>query len=113
MAAGPFGPGVFQMRTAATKRPRRPADPALWARRQEEILAAAVLLFAEHGFSDTDTQVLADKLRVGKGPLYRYFPSKEALLLAAVDLVLHKLSARVAARIPRTQRPADQIPRGV
>src|SRR5947209_2208293 len=113
MAAGPFGPGVFQMRTAATKRPRRPADPALWARRQEEILKAAVSLFAEHGFSDTDTQVLADKLRVGKGTLYRYFPSKEALFLAAVDRVMRKLRACVDASMSGTEDPLDQIARGV
>src|SRR5437773_9545103 len=114
MAAGRFGPGAFcPMRPATTKRPRRAADPDRRARRQDQILTAAVSLFAEHGFSDTDTQVLADKLRVGKGTLYRYFPSKEALFLAAVDRVMHKLSARVDASIAGTEDPLDQIARGV
>ena len=55
-------------------------------RRQEEILEAAATLFAECGYSDADTQTLADRLGVGKGTIYRYFPSKQELFLAAVDL---------------------------
>ena len=101
------------MKAVATKRPRRPVDPQRWARRQEEILEAAVSLFAEHGFSDTDTQVLADKLRVGKGTLYRYFPSKQALFLAAVDRVMHKLRARVNASFEAADDPLDGIARGI
>src|SRR4051812_16674434 len=37
--------------------------------RREEILEAATALFAEHGYSDTVTQVLAEKLQVGKGTI--------------------------------------------
>ena len=57
--------------------PGRPKDEGLQARRTEEILAAAARLFARLGYTDTDTQALADELQVGKGTLYRYFPSKE------------------------------------
>ena len=49
-------------------------------RRREEILEKAIKLFAKHGYGGTDTQQLADELRVGKGTLYRYFPSKEQAL---------------------------------
>jgi AcrR family transcriptional regulator len=51
-------------------------DPDLGARRRQEILDAAARLFAKHGYSQTDTQVIADELQVGKGTIYRYFPSK-------------------------------------
>src|SRR5213082_375345 len=59
--------------------------------RREEILDAATELFAEHGFSDAVTQLLADKLGVGKGTIYRHFPSKRALFLAAADRVMRKM----------------------
>ena len=79
------------MKNASLRRPGRPADPTLADRRREEILDAAVKLFARHGFTETDTQILANKLQVGKGTLYRYFPSKEELFLAAVDRVMRQL----------------------
>ena len=41
--------------------------------RREEILDAATDLFAEHGFTETVTQTLADRLQVGKGTIYRHF----------------------------------------
>jgi AcrR family transcriptional regulator len=81
--------------------------------RQEEILEAATQLFAAHGYSDTDTQVLADKLQVGKGTLYRYFPSKRELFLAAVDRLMRQVCARIDAAIADLEDPLDQIARAV
>jgi AcrR family transcriptional regulator len=77
--------------------------------RQEEILAAAAKLFAEHGFAETDTQLLADKLGVGKGTLYRYFPSKRELFLATVDRVMRHLCERCEASMAGIDDPLDQI----
>jgi AcrR family transcriptional regulator len=47
--------------------------------RAEQILRGAVSFFAEHGFSG-QTRELAHELGISKGLLYRYFPSKEALI---------------------------------
>src|SRR5262249_23611252 len=96
-----------------TKRPGRPADPELAARRCEEILDAAVELFAKEGYSGADTQVLADALQVGKGTLYRYFPSKEALFLAAVDRVMHRLRDYIESERAKIDDPIDRIARAV
>jgi AcrR family transcriptional regulator len=101
------------MRTTSIKKPRRAPDEALWASRQEEILDAATKLFAEHGYADTDTQLLADKLRVGKGTLYRYFPSKQALFLAAADRVMRKLRAEIDARIADARDAPERVTRVV
>jgi AcrR family transcriptional regulator len=101
------------MKTIAGKGPGRPVDPGLRDRRCEEILDAAARLFAEHGFSRTDTQILADELGVGKGTLYRYFPSKRALFLAAVDRVMRQARARVDARIGDISDPLDRIAEAV
>src|SRR6266566_2547576 len=97
------------MKETAEKKPRRSADDALWVSRQKEILEAAAKLFAEHGYADTDTQLLADELGVGKGTLYRYFPSKEDLFLAAVDRSMRKLRQTIDARIARIKDPLDRI----
>jgi AcrR family transcriptional regulator len=80
---------------SAARRPGRPEDPALKARRQAEILSAAAAAFARHGFAGTDVQVIADAAGVGKGTVYRYFPTKEALFLAAVDHGLQELTAKM------------------
>ncbi len=79
------------------------------AERREEILEAATKLFAEHGFADTDTQQLADKLGVGKGTLYRYFPSKRELFLAAADRGMRKLCAYIDASMAVIEDPPERI----
>ena len=89
------------MKHTAEKKPSRPKGEDLRALRQEEILDAAARLFAEHGYADTDTQLLADDLGVGKGTLYRYFVNKEALFLAAVDRAMIMLRAQVDTGIAR------------
>lgn len=78
-------------------------------KRHDEILEAAICLFARRGYSETDTQLLADKLGVGKGTLYRYFPSKEALFLAAADRVMQNLRAHIDAAIADSTDPLDRI----
>jgi AcrR family transcriptional regulator len=97
------------MQNSPTKKPPRSASSARWERRQEEILEAAAQLFAEHGFTATDTQLLAEKLKVGKGTLYRYFPSKEALFLAAVDRCMRNLRRTVDAAIADIEDPLDRV----
>lgn len=91
----------------------RPSGEALWAKRQEEILEVAVRLFAQNGYSDTDTQQLAEELGVGKGTIYRYFPSKQELFLAAVDCVMQKMLAVVLARIGPIEDPLERIYTGI
>jgi AcrR family transcriptional regulator len=97
------------MKETAEKKARRCSDEALWASRQEEILEAAAKLFAQHGYADTDTQLLADELGVGKGTLYRYFPSKQDLFLAAADRAMHQLRRQIDERIAGIEDPLDQI----
>ena len=81
------------------KKVGRPRDEALQARRQVEILDAAAALFARNGYPNTDVQQVADALRVGKGTVYRYFPSKEELFLAAVDRGVRQMESRIIADV--------------
>jgi AcrR family transcriptional regulator len=79
------------------------------AERQEQILETAVRLFAERGYSETDTQLLAEELRVGKGTIYRYFPSKRALFLAAADRVMRLMRQCIDAKIEGIEEPFQRI----
>lgn len=79
------------------RRPGRPKDPGLEARRRTEILDTAAVAFAKSGFAATDVQVIADALGVGKGTVYRYFPTKEQLFLETVKRGLDELTAEIDA----------------
>ena len=99
--------------TQATKKPGRPRDAGLRQRRCEEILDTAARNFAEHGYQDADMQELADTLGVGKGTLYRYFPSKEGLFLAAVDRGLRRLHEAVEASAAAARDPLERVALGI
>lgn len=101
------------MKTASSKGPGRPIDAGLLERRRAEILDAAARLFAEHGFADTDLQALADLLQVGKGTIYRYFPSKNELFLATVDRVMRRLRDHVDAAIAEVKDPLEHVARAI
>lgn len=87
----------------------RPIDERLWERRCDEILDAAAGLFAERGYDAADTQELANRVGVGKGTLYRYFPSKRELFLAAADRVMRRLRERLDSAVSAQNDPLDQV----
>ncbi len=103
------------MRVASkSKRPvGRPPDAELPERRRAEILDAATAVFSKHGFAAADVQEIADKTGVGKGTVYRYFPSKEDLFLAAVDHGMRNLKTAVDAAAATAKQPLERIAEGV
>tara|TARA_R110002072_G_scaffold289831_2_gene457108 strand:+ start:47003 stop:47653 length:651 start_codon:yes stop_codon:yes gene_type:complete len=91
----------------------RPPDAELQERRSAEILDAATAVFSENGFAAADVQEIANKTGVGKGTVYRYFPSKEELFLAAVDHGMRRLKSAVDAAIAGVEQPLERIAEGV
>lgn len=91
----------------------RPPDAELQERRRGEILDAATAVFAEHGFAAADVQEIADKTGVGKGTVYRYFPSKEELFLATVDHGMRRLKTAVDTSIADIEPPLERVAEGV
>lgn len=89
--------------------PGRPPDPELATLRRRTILDAATRHFAAHGFREADVQHIADELGVGKGTIYRYFPSKEELFLAAVDQGMQQLKAAIDAAAERATSPLGRV----
>lgn len=79
------------------------------ARREREILGVATVVFARKGYRQADVQVVADQAGVGKGTVYRYFPTKEKLFLAAVDAGMRELSARVDEAVQIESDPVLQM----
>ena len=69
-----------------------------WRRRKEarpeEILDAALELFAERGFSATRMIDIAKKAGISKGTLYLYFDNKEAVLRSVVQEMISPQLAR-------------------
>jgi len=74
-----------------TRAPRRPAAAARPPRRRrpgerpQELLDAALRVFAARGYRNTRLEEVAAEAGVTKGAVYHYFPDKEALLLRAIE----------------------------
>jgi AcrR family transcriptional regulator len=64
---------------------------------QTRTAGVALDLFAEHGVSGTSLQMIADVLGVTKAAVYHQFRTKEAIVVAAVDLELPTLEPALEA----------------
>lgn len=84
------------------RRRGRPAGmTAQGAAARDRLYATALGLIAERGYEATTLRDIAQEARVSVGLLYRYFPSKQAVILALYD----ELSAQFA-------RQAEDMPPG-
>ncbi len=69
--------------------------------KQAQILAAAGTLFQERGFEGTSTDAVAALARVSKETLYRYYPTKERLLVAVMrDIAVEGLFTGTPPELP-------------
>jgi len=88
----------------------RPPTPGL----REAILAAGERVFGRRDYSQVQMDDVATACGVGKGTLYRYFPSKQALYLAVTFDGIEKLRdelAAVVASADSAARALEQIVR--
>ncbi|MED5374735.1 MAG: TetR/AcrR family transcriptional regulator [Myxococcota bacterium] len=84
-------------------RPPGPSDKGRQTR--ERLYRTALLLFAEQGYEQTTLRGIAKRAQVSPGLLYRYFPSKQALVLE----LYASLSSTYAASIEgAVERPWSQ-----
>lgn len=81
-------------------------------RTETAIREAAVRLIARHGFEAMTMRRLAEEVGLGAPALYRYFPTKQALLR---DLLLGHMEALLAdwrrTRLPKTRPGAERLER--
>src|SRR5947209_3216182 len=92
------------------RRPRRgrPPTPGL----REGILRAAETIFTRGDYHEVQMDDVAEASGVGKGTLYRYFPSKHALYFAVMFEGIEHLRAELEAAVDTNESAARKI-RGI
>jgi TetR/AcrR family transcriptional repressor of uid operon len=81
----------------------RPASAQLRSDRRSEILDAARRCFARMGFHQTSMQQICSEAGMSAGNVYRYFPSKEAI----IEGITERDRAEVAAQLASAQFSTD------
>jgi AcrR family transcriptional regulator len=82
-----------------------PPRPSRRAQKRAKILGAASRIFATRVYHLVTMDEVATAAHVGKGTLYRYFSSKEALYLAIVDEAFDLLTGRLETERVATASP--------
>ncbi len=77
--------------------------------RRQRIVAAAVALAAEGGYDAVQMREVAARADVALGTLYRYFASKEHLLVSALAEHVIGLRGRLAEKPPRGSGDAERV----
>src|SRR6267142_991133 len=90
---------MFTQNVKPRKRGRPPGQTAQGAAARDRLYATAMRLITKRGYEATTLRDIAKEADVSVGLLYRYFPSKQAVIIALYD----ELSAdyeRQAASMP-------------
>jgi AcrR family transcriptional regulator len=77
--------------------------------RRERVIRAALELAAEGGYEAVQMRDVASRGEVALGTIYRYFPSKDALLLSVMVQWLGDLEQRVTRHPPTGATTVDRI----
>jgi AcrR family transcriptional regulator len=94
----------------ATGNGRAPDESALTPKqsdRRRRVIQAAISLATDGGYEAVQMRDVAAKARVALGTLYRYFPSKDQLLVAALGEWAEELRSR--QRPPRGATKGDRV----
>jgi AcrR family transcriptional regulator len=76
--------------------------------RREEIVAAAMRLFAGHGYAGTTTDAVARAAGISQPYVVRLFGGKRALFVAVVDAAFDTIASALAD-VPRTASPDERL----
>jgi AcrR family transcriptional regulator len=90
---------MFTQNVKRRKRGRPPGPTAQGAAARERLYRTAMKLIAQRGFEATTLRDIAMEAEVSVGLLYRYFPSKQAVIIALYD----ELSADYARQAAHMQ----------
>jgi len=99
-------------RRAVSRRPAAPAPTALQQRKRQlvrqEIAHAAWLLFADRGYEDTTVGEIARAAGISRRSFFRYFSSKEDVVIGTTDALAEDVLAAFASR-PASEPPLVAI----
>jgi AcrR family transcriptional regulator len=91
---------MFTSNVKPRKRGRPPGQSAQGAEARQRLYETAIRMISERGYEATTLRDIARDARVSVGLLYRYFPSKRAVILALYE-ELSADYARQALAMPR------------
>ncbi|MCT2583855.1 TetR/AcrR family transcriptional regulator [Actinophytocola sp. S1-96] len=112
-----LGRAVLDWPVPAGAEPPAPAPLASWQRvtapssRREELLAAATRLFRDHGYHAVSMEDIGAAAGIAGPSIYRYFPGKAAILVAAGYRMGDRLARTAEAAIGDAADPADALAR--
>jgi len=98
-------PEAEAVNEAAGEGPRLAGDSPKSRRTRARILSVAMRLFAEQGYHPATNAVIAEAAGLTRGAMLYHFPTREALLEAAIPFIQ-------AERARSFERVADQMPSG-
>ena len=89
-----------------------PADPVGWqaqksASTRTQIIETAIKCFVDEGYSRTTTTLIAEKAGLSRGAMLHHFPSKLAIVRAAVE---HLHAKRLRAFRKAVSKPCGRRP---
>jgi AcrR family transcriptional regulator len=93
----------------ASDRTPKPTLTERQAARRDWIVQAATELASEGGYDAVQMREVSARANVALGTLYRYFSSKDQLLVAVMGHWARELQAQIAARPPRGETTADRV----
>ena len=91
----------------------RPSRADRRSERRQRIIEAAARLFAQLGFAGCEMERVASELGIAKGTLYLYFPGKQDLFFACVDLGMQQMQGVVRDAAATATEPFEIIGRAI
>lgn len=79
---------------------------------RQKLMAAAIEVLAEHGWAGTTTGAIAERAGVSRGACQHHFPTRAALVAAAVEHVFRQQSEEIVRRakdLPKSQRRVEPL----
>ncbi|MFQ5652451.1 MAG: TetR/AcrR family transcriptional regulator [bacterium] len=77
--------------------------------KKQQIVQAAISVFARNGFDKTKMIDIAQAAAIGKGTIYEYFRSKDEIFLAAFNTFQQELDDEIGKRIYLLTSPKEKI----
>lgn len=77
--------------------------------KRNQIIEAAVKVFARLGFPNTKMLQIAQTAGIGKGTIYEYFRSKEELFIAVINAYMKEMDNQIARRVRKVNDPVEKL----
>lgn len=84
----------FHLSTASEKLTRKGSKHEQPEIRRMQIIEAAMVCFGEHGYNTTTIDTIGKQAKLSKGSIYRFFSSKDELMLAIIEYISDEFDKR-------------------